>query len=126
MSTPIEIRIGNLSVAGELNDSDCAGKIADALPIETTTRTWGEEIYFDIGIDCELGDDARDEMTIGELGYWPTGSAFCIFFGRTPVSGPDGMPKAASAVNPIGHVCGDTNVFHAIRSGQDVTLQRRQ
>jgi hypothetical protein len=61
-------------------------------------------------------------MRVGELGYWPVGSAFCIFFGRTPVSVGD-EPRAYSNVNPFGQVQGDAGVFAAVRSGTRVSVE---
>ncbi|HUS46708.1 MAG TPA: cyclophilin-like fold protein [Phycisphaerae bacterium] len=122
MSQRITIRIGDRSAEAELNDCDCAKKIWAALPIEAVANTWGEEVYFDISVRCELSDDAREDVAVGELGYWPTGTAFCIFFGRTPASGPDGRPRAASKVNPIGHLIGDARVFEKVRDGEKIVL----
>jgi hypothetical protein len=33
-----------------------------------------------IGIRAE-GETPKDGVALGDLGYWPPGSAFCIFFG---------------------------------------------
>jgi hypothetical protein len=60
---------------------------------------------------------------VGELGYWPPGSAFCIFFGRTPAS-TDDRPRAASAVNILGRIQGDATVFKTVSSGTRVRLER--
>ncbi|MCJ7677601.1 MAG: hypothetical protein MUO35_07770, partial [Anaerolineales bacterium] len=68
--------------------------------------------------------DARAEMQVGELAYWPPGSAFCIFFGPTPVSRGQ-APRAASNVNPLGIVDGDAAAFKAVRSGEKVRLEAR-
>jgi hypothetical protein len=65
--------------------------------------TWGDEVYFDIPVEMGLEPDARAEVEVGELGYWPTGNAFCIFFGSTPASSGD-TPVAASRVNILGRV----------------------
>ena len=43
---------------------------------------------------------------MGDLGYWPPGNAFCIFFGKTPVS-TDKEIRPASAVCIIGKLLGD-------------------
>ena len=123
MSRRITIRVGDVSAEAELNDSPCAGRISDALPIEATVSTWGQEIYFDIGVSCELEPEAREDVAVGELGYWPTGRAFCVFFGATPASGPDGAPRAASAVNVIGRITGDAGAFTSARDGESVVLE---
>jgi hypothetical protein len=122
LSKQITIRIGEVLAEAQLNDSGCAAKIYEALPIEAVTNTWGEEIYFDISLNCRLNDEAREDVEVGELGYWPTGRAFCIFFGRTPASGSDGRPRAASKVNPIGRVTGELGAFKKVRSGEKVIL----
>ena len=122
MGQRITIRAGEVWAEAELNESPCAALICDALPIEATVSTWGQEIYFDIGVACELEPDAREDVAVGELGYWPTGRAFCVFFGATPASGPDGAPRAASAVNIIGRIAGNAGVFASARDGETVTL----
>jgi len=120
-----EIRIATqkIEMLGTLNDSPTAERIWDALPIDSTVNTWGQEIYFSIPVQCDLGLEARDRMEVGELGYWPTGSAFCIFFGRTPASKGD-EPRAASPVNPIGRCEGDIKVFRQVREGDTVRIER--
>ena len=60
-------------------------------------------------------------MEVGELGYWPPGTAFCIFFGPTPASH-DQTPRAASNVNPFGMVDGDATEFTSVRNGETITL----
>ena len=112
----ILISAGDLSVQAELNDSDTARNIWDSLPIEGTANLWGDEIYFDISLEIDPEEDARAEVDIGDLGYWPLGPAFCIFFGRTPVSTGD-KPKAYSPVNVFGRVTGDPALFKAVSQG---------
>jgi len=60
--------------------SETASAIWDALPIEARGNTWGDEIYFSIPVDVKAEKDARDVVSVGELGYWPPGTAFCIFW----------------------------------------------
>ena len=120
-----EIRIATdkIEMLVTLDDSATAERIWDALPIDSTVNTWGQEIYFSIPVQCDLGLEARDRMEVGEVGYWPTGSAFCIFFGRTPASKGD-EPRAASPVNPIGRCEGDIKVFRQVREGDAVRIER--
>lgn len=118
----INIIIGALSVAAELNDSPTALKIAEALPIETSFSTWGDEIYFAIPVDAPLEETAQEEVEMGNLGYWPTGKAFCIFFGETPVS-PPGKIVPASAVNIIGQVLEDADQFKGAMQEPRVRLE---
>ena len=120
----IRITAGSISIEAELNDSPTARAIWEALPITERGNRWGEEIYFSIHVQQDLAADARAAMAVGELGYWPPGSAFCIFFGRTPAS-VDDQPRAASPVNPIGQVVGDATVLTQVRDGEIVTLSVR-
>jgi len=107
----------------ELNESETAAEIWDALPVTAQANTWGDEIYFRIPVVMEEADDARADVEVGELGYWPAGSAFCIFFGPTPASTGD-APRAASPVNPIGRVLGDPGGFRDVPPGATVMLER--
>ncbi len=125
MATERRIRItaGKASAEAILNDSPTAAKVWEALPIEGRGNTWGEEIYFSIPVEAKEEKDAREVVAVGELGYWPPGSAFCIFFGRTPAS-TDDRPRAASAVNIIGRIQGDAAAFKSVASGTRVRLEQ--
>ena len=103
---PIRIILGDLILDAQLNDSPTAQKIWEALPIETSFSTWGDEIYFSIPVAMELESDAQEVVESGDLGYWPSGNAFCIFFGPTPMSS-EGEIRPASAVNMIGRIADD-------------------
>ena len=118
----IRITAGTVSAEARLNDSRTAQAIWDALPIEAKGQTWGDEIYFGIGVH-EAEDQAQEVVALGDLGYWPPGQAFCIFFGPTPASRGDEI-RPASAVNVFGRVQGDPAVFKRVRSGTTVRVER--
>jgi uncharacterized protein len=118
----IRIRIGKLTMEAELLDTLTAQKIAGALPITASFNTWGDEIYCAIPVASELDDNAREVVELGDLGYWPPGKAFCIFFGQTPVSQP-GEIRPASAVNIIGKVKGDATLFKQVMHERQVILE---
>jgi hypothetical protein len=118
----IKIKIGKLSMDAELNETPTAKKIASALPIKTGFNTWGDEIYFAIPVTTKLDESAKEVVEVGDLGYWPTGKAFCIFFGQTPVSKP-GKIMPASAVNMIGKVLGDATQFKKVMNESQVILE---
>lgn len=118
----ITIIAGDISLSAELNDSPTAQKIWNALPIGGQANIWGDEIYFSIPIEADLEPDARADVEIGELGYWPPGNAFCIFYGPTPASS-GSQPRAASQVNILGSVSGDATQFRGVRSGVSVRIE---
>ncbi len=117
----IEIRIGQLTIPAVLNNSKTAEAIFGLLPFKTGFNTWGDEIYFSIPVHCELDETAREEVELGDLGYWPEGDCFCIFFGPTPMSTP-GKIIPASAVNIIGKVSQSPEVFKKVMNAQEIEL----
>ncbi len=120
MGQKIKIAAGDVSAEATLNESKTAQAIADNLPIEATAQTWGDEIYFSIGITIEP-EDPQATVDLGDLGYWPPGTAFCIFFGPTPMSSGDEI-RPASPVNVLGKIDGDPTVFKSVRAGAKVTI----
>ena len=118
MST-ILIEVEGIALEAELNQSDTARKILENLPLEGKANVWGDEIYFDIPLQLAPESDARAEVDIGDLGYWPVGAAFCIFFGPTPVS-TDDRPKAYSPVNVFGRITGDATILKTVQDGAQV------
>lgn len=117
----IMIETDNLAVSANLKATPTAEKILEMLPIEGSANVWGDEIYFEIPLHAELEPDAREEVEVGDLAYWPAGPAFCIFFGPTPVSRGD-EPRAYSPVNVFGQVIGDARQFKSVASGANVRI----
>lgn len=121
----IKITAGPVEAIADLDDSPTADVIWEALPIKGQANTWGDEIYFDIPVFLDPSAGAREAVAVGELGYWPPGHAFCIFFGRTPASRGD-EPRAASAVNVFGRVAGDATIFRQVANGESVFIERME
>jgi len=118
--TQIKIEFENISINAVLNDSETANKIKKILPISNSVNTWGDEIYFSIGVnDGEI--DSKKVVELGDLGYWPPGNAFCLFFGLTPASEDDKI-MPASPVNVIGKILGDLEILKSIKSGDKVSI----
>ena len=118
----IKIIIGKIILDAELNDTPAAEKVAAVLPFKTSFNTWGDEIYFTVPVEADLDESAREEVEMGDLGYWPTGQAFCIFFGPTPMS-TQGKIIPASAVNIIGKVKGDATRLKEVMHEGEVSLE---
>lgn len=119
----IVIKASGVAFEAELNDSMTGKAIYGALPIRAKGQRWGGEIYFNIPVSCELEEDSRDVLEEGELGYWPPGTAFCIFFGPTPASGGDEI-RAASAVNIVGRMKGDLSGLWDVPDGAEVCIEK--
>jgi hypothetical protein len=119
----IEIKAGGQSATAVLYDNETAEAIWDALPLIGQANRWGDEIYFEIPVTLARAADAREEVEPGELGYWPVGRAFCIFWGPTPASRGD-EPRAYSPVNAFGRLEGDPAVFDAVAGGTQVRIEK--
>jgi hypothetical protein len=119
----IRIAAGRVSAAAVLHQTPTAEAIWRALPIEGRANTWGNEIYFSIPVKADLDKNAKEVVEPGDLGYWPPGAAFCIFFGPTPASRGNEI-RPASAVNIVGKVQGDPKMFKQVSSGTKVLIER--
>jgi hypothetical protein len=126
MATQVRIVLEQGDTTATLDDSPTGAAIRAALPLEGVVSTWGEEIYFIIPVSVAESADARQDMAVGELGYWPVGAAICIFFGPTPVS-TGSAPRAYSNVNPFGRIDGDEatirEFFGEARDGQTIRVE---
>ncbi|MEW6228070.1 MAG: cyclophilin-like fold protein [Bacillota bacterium] len=124
MSRSISIRAGGIEVEGALNDSKTADAIWAALPITGRANRWGDEIYFAIPVKV-AGENGKEVVDSGDLGYWPPGHAFCIFFGPTPASR-GGEIRAASPVNVFGKVESDPAVLRNVKDGEEIVISARE
>src|SRR5262245_59204859 len=118
----IRITAGEVTATAALDGSRPADAIWKALALEAKGSTWGDEIDFDIG-GTSAPESPNETVALGDLGYWPPGKAFCIFFGPTPMSTGDEI-RPASAVNVFGRVGGDPTIFRKVRSGTRIKLER--
>jgi len=118
----IKITIDDLTMEALLNETPTAKKIADALPIHGSFNTWGDEIYFSIPVNADIEPSAQEEVALGDLGYWPTGKAFCIFFGLTPMSR-KGKIIPASAVNIVGRIIGNAAEFKKVMDKKEIRIE---
>lgn len=121
MSQTIRITAGPVQLDAVLNDTQTARAIGDVLPITAAANTWGDEIYFGIPVNADL-EQGQEVVDLGDLGYWPPGRAFCIFFGPTQASRGDEI-RPASAVTVIGRVSGDAALFKEVEAGTTVTIE---
>ena len=106
----------------ELFDTPTAEAIRKAMPLEGAANRWGDEIYFEVPVYVEQEPGAREEVGIGDLGYWPVGNAVCIFFGPTPASR-GSQPRAASPVNVFGKIAGNPATLGMVHSGDRIILK---
>ena len=118
----IRITAGSVAADAVLDDSATSGLVWDALPLALAGETWGDEIYFRIPVNAKP-ENPRETVELGDLGYWPPGAAFCIFFGRTPSSRGEEI-RPASPVNVFGKLAGDPTIFKKVRSGTQVRVER--
>lgn len=122
MPHQIRIAVGETEMDAILNDTATARGVLGILPITATVNRWGEEIYFTIPLD--MGEeDAREEVAVGDIAYWPQGKAMCIFLGRTPASRGD-EPRAISPVNVIGHVEASAELLGKVKQGDTIIIRR--
>jgi uncharacterized protein len=125
MPTEITIIAGDIRLNAFLADSPTAQALADALPLTGRAQLWGDEIYFSVPqVAADLDDTAQVVVNVGDLGYWPTGKAFCIFFGLTPGSLP-GEIRPASAVNLVGRVTDDPGCLKQVPEGAPVRIEKK-
>ena len=122
MPRNIKIKAGQVEIAAELNDSITAQAIINALPIKAVAQRWGGEVYFSIPVSAELESPSRDVLEAGQLAYWPTGRALCLFFGPTPASKADEI-RAASAVNIVEKMTGDWSGVWDVSDGAGIIVE---
>ncbi len=122
IANKIKISANPVAMEAELNDSKTAQMLWDLLPIEAQASTWGDEIYFSIPLNADA-ENPQEVVELGDLGYWPPGTALCIFFGPTPISHVNEI-RPASAVNVIGKLTGDAKAFKQVKSGTTVRIEQ--
>ena len=87
--------------------------IVRKLPIEGRAALWKEEVYFETPI--KMGEEkAKATVEEGTIGFWPMGSAICIFHGNT---------QPYSPVSILGKVTANLSLFKQIKSGTKIRVE---
>ncbi|KOV73530.1 MULTISPECIES: cyclophilin-like fold protein [unclassified Streptomyces] len=99
-----------------------AQALAEALPLSSTARTWGEEVYFDTGVSVSRETDARQIVAPGTVAFWTDGDALALPYGPTPISRGEEC-RLASPCNVLGSVDGDASLLATVRDGAPVRVE---
>lgn len=78
--------------------------IIESLPLTMTIERWGDELYSEATPVKIAEENAKVQVSLFDVAYWPEGSALCFFYGTTPISKAGGMILPYSPVNIVGRI----------------------
>lgn len=93
------------------------------LPITSKINTWGDEIYFPLNVNLNLNSPV-EVVNLGDIAYSKVYDAFCIFYGKTPISTDDQIIPN-SPVDLIGRLDQDFSLLKKLLSGPIQQKRRR-
>ncbi|GAA3393379.1 cyclophilin-like fold protein [Streptomyces roseoviridis] len=105
-----------------IDETPTSKALAGALPISSTARTWGEEVYFDTPVSVTVEPDARQVVAPGTVAFWTEGDALALPYGPTPISRGD-EPRLASPCNILGRLDGDPRILATVRDGDPIRVE---
>jgi hypothetical protein len=87
--------------------------IVRKLPLEGRAAIWKEEVYFETPI--KMGEEkAKSTVDAGTIGFWPMGSAICIFHGSS---------QPYSPVSILGKITANLELFKQVKSGTKIRIE---
>ena len=87
--------------------------IVRKLPVEGRAALWKEEVYFEIPV--KIGEEkAKPIVEVGNIAFWPMGSALCVFFGES---------QPYSPVNILGKITKNLQLFNQVKSGATIKVE---
>ena len=123
MSKKINISSGNFCTTATLNNSRWAEYLYTRLPLDGSCQFWGDELFFSTSISMEEDSQSLETVSIGDIAFWPPGSAFCIFWGPTPISNGKEI-RPASKVNLLGSVDSQLIKIKDLNPGAKILLSK--
>jgi uncharacterized protein len=118
----------NETVLIKLDDSrspNTVKAILENLPIEVNINKWGKELYTDKTSITAHEENAKSEVNLLDVAYWPEGNALCLFYGPTPISKSDKI-EPYSPVNIVGHIVNDqsNNIINKVKDTSRVIIKQ--
>lgn len=115
------------TVSVELSDSQSPNTvkaILENLPIEVNINKWGEELYTDKTSIVAQEENAKSEVNLFDVAFWPEGNAICLFYGPTPIS-KGGKILPYSPVNIVGRIISTPdNVLNKVKDRAEVLIKK--
>ncbi|MEU2547196.1 cyclophilin-like fold protein [Streptomyces roseolus] len=105
-----------------LDDTPTSTALLGALPIVSTARTWGEEVYFDTPVSVPREEGARQVVDPGTVAFWTDGDALALPYGPTPISRGEEC-RLASPCNLLGSLDGDPRILATVRDGDPIRVE---
>ena len=126
----IRMRWGSLArgqpggaVTATLATTPTTRRLLRALPITSTAKRWGDEVYFEVPVKALLEPDARDVVEPGTVCFWVEGSSLAIPFGPTPASRASEC-RLVARVNVLGCLEGDPQQLATVLDGEVIRVER--
>jgi len=116
----------NETVSIELDDSQSpktVKAILENLPTEVNINKWGQELYTDRTSIAAQKENAKSEVSLLDVAFWPAGNALCLFYGSTPIS-KAGKIVAASPVNIVGRIISQDNIIDKVKDTTRVLIKQ--
>ncbi|MFF4980498.1 cyclophilin-like fold protein [Streptomyces sp. NPDC001046] len=121
-ATRIRISWPSGHLTATLDDTPTTQALIKALPLVSTARTWGDEVYFDTGVSVSRETGAREVVDPGTVAFWMDGDALALPYGPTPISR-GGECRLAGPCNVLGRVDGDPRLLATVRDGDPIRVE---
>ena len=118
----IKITTSTVQLIAELNDCATTRALLDVLPCQSTSNTWGDEVYFRVPLSVKLETDARQVVEAGTVCFWVEGNSLALPYGPTPISEGDEC-RLISKVNVIGLIQGNPLQLADIHANDSIRIE---
>ncbi|MFC9731097.1 MULTISPECIES: cyclophilin-like fold protein [Streptomyces] len=105
-----------------LDETPTSTALLGVLPIVSTARTWGEEVYFDTPVSVPREEGARQVVDPGTVAFWTDGDALALPYGPTPISRGEEC-RLASPCNLLGTLDEDPRILATVRDGDPIRVE---
>ncbi|MCS5661014.1 MAG: cyclophilin-like fold protein [Dehalococcoidia bacterium] len=118
----IFIRWPQGELVANLEDTPTSQALIHTLPLESSAKSWGDEIYFSVRLSANLEQNAQQVVDPGTVCFWTEGNALAIPFGPTPISEGNEC-RLVTACNVLGKVEGDPKTLSSVISGAAISVE---